>query len=410
MTDYNHARCETDDNDEEYSNDPQTSLIINFDHEEYSHALQQMLKRAGVNLPTGSAQGNESLVVNKLRRPLSHTALNVANDSTATNADNSNPNSGSGYTIPASSSLISTMQLVNCQIKDINILFNNMLFPKLSYLNLSFNSIKEISPPGIALSFANVCVLDISHNRINSLDFVSSLSSLKVLRCHYNQIDSLSPLQYLNNIEELWVSNNKIDWTQFIYLSNSIQLKKIVKCANPGDEKPKLNDFLVTIIPSLHIIDQEYADKYKGGSRSITSEATSIDSGAEVCTNVQTSKVGTDVRIMITQAKAMLKRDSVVSNEDSEIIADDDRRNKAKNAQRGSLVKSPSKKSIRSETPSIKEKEKSEDNVESASSTNQPKQKNRKTDGSGTKNLATVNADLDSMLEGIKKMGSSTPG
>ncbi len=394
------------DNDDSYDDDRSSTVsIVNFNGEKCSSMFQQLLTDAGINLRINSAQGNESLVVNKLRRPLSHVGLNNVPDNDDTDANSQ------GYIIPSSSSSISTLQLINSQIKDINVLFHNILFPKLNYLNVSFNAIKDISPPAISLSFANVLLLDISHNRINSLDFVSQLTKLQCLRCHYNQIESLSPLQYLNTMEEIWVSNNKIEWTQFIFLSNATQLKKLVKYGNPGDEKSKINEFLVTIIPSLVIVDQDYADRFKNSKQSsTTNDASSVDSGVDLPNmSHQGNKVGTDVRIMITQAKAMLKRDSIASQEDMD-HNNDDRKGKGQNKnQRATLAKSPSKKSMRNESSSGKEKPYNAEDGEDISK-NPPSSTKAKAAKKGNlavgKSLASVNADLDSMLEGIKNLNS----
>jgi hypothetical protein len=398
--------------DQTYGDDEdifESAITINFNHEKCSRFLQDMLKQAGVILRGSSAQGNESLIVNKLRRPLSNAIVSGSSDNVA-------DEEATGYAIPSCSSFISSLQLVNCQIKDINILFHNMLFPKLVYLNLSFNLIKDISPPGIGLSFANISLLDISHNRISSLEFLSSLTTLKILRCHSNQIESLSPLQYLNNIEEVWVNNNKIEWTQFMFFSNSIQLKKLVKYGNPGDEKPKMNEFLLTIIPTLIFIDQEFVDRYKVSSSNKhvnSNETNSVDSGNDI----QANKISTDVRVMITQAKATLKRDFCNGNEDGEELGEDKKMRATKwNQRNGSMSKSPSKKFIRHESPAVAVVEEnnkpkpdniSEDNSKFITVKHPPKSKNRKADLSVDKNLVSINAELDSMLEGIKQMSAS---
>jgi internalin A len=84
--------------------------------------------------------------------------------------------------------------------------------------------------------------LDVSHNKVSSLDSLRDLVRLRVLRCNSNNIESIEPLSRLRDLEILWISNNNINWTDFIYVTNLNNLKHLCKSGNPSDEKLKTNE------------------------------------------------------------------------------------------------------------------------------------------------------------------------
>ncbi|RYY85791.1 hypothetical protein EON63_06840 [archaeon] len=136
--------------------------------------------------------------------------------------------------------------------------------------------------------------MDVSHNRLQSLDFVLDCMFLRVLRCHHNSIESLMPLENHSKLEEIWISNNKIDWAQFMYLQSNKELRILVKNHNPCDDKVKCNEFILNILPSLQCLDSQQ----------------SSDTGT--MSHRHTDDI--DLKVMLTQARAQLKRDHSSQN------------------------------------------------------------------------------------------------
>jgi hypothetical protein len=167
----------------------------------------------------------------------------------------------------------------NCSIADAEPVAANFL--GLTYMNLSFNSLKDLS---CIASLVGLKYLDISHNKISSLNFADQLTELVVLRCQNNRIELLESLKQCCSISELWVSNNKLTWAQFIFLSNMKQLISVVKFGNPCDDKPKFDEFLSYVAPSIRVID------------GLVINTTSGDD----------APISTDIKVMITQARAQL--------------------------------------------------------------------------------------------------------
>eukprot|EP01031_Cornospumella_fuschlensis_P044026 gene44026-53821_t len=185
-----------------------------------------------------------------------------------------------------------TLQLVNSHVKDVSLLFDTLFaFPKLMNLNLSFNSLRDVP----SLLYCNMLqIVDVSHNRLQSLDFLLDCVFLRVLRCHHNNIESLMPLENHTKLEEVWISNNKVDWTQLMYLHGCKELRILVKSHNPCDEKAKCNEFTLSLLPSLHWLD---------GQQTSDMDAFSHRHAEDV-----------DVKVMLTQARAQLKRDHSSQN------------------------------------------------------------------------------------------------
>lgn len=159
---------------------------------------------------------------------------------------------------------------------------NLSCFEEIVQLNLSFNKIEDLS--AISL-LKKLTLLDISHNKILSLEHLRDFYGIQTLRCNCNFISSLEPLSRCSSLSRLWISNNNINWVDFIFLTNLINLKCLCKSGNPCEDKSKLNDFVLSLLPSLENLD-----------------------GVVVVKNgiVSDFLKTTDGRIMITQAKAQL--------------------------------------------------------------------------------------------------------
>mgnify|MGYP000650004483 CR=1 FL=1 len=59
-------------------------------------------------------------------------------------------------------------------------------------------------------SLTSLTYLDVSHNRITSLNPLSSMRSLKTLRCNNNNLVDMEVMSRLLSLEELWLNNNQI--------------------------------------------------------------------------------------------------------------------------------------------------------------------------------------------------------
>eukprot|EP01038_Epipyxis_sp_PR26KG_P011453 gene11453-15344_t len=169
-------------------------------------------------------------------------------------------------------------------------------FVNLEYLNLSFNSLRDIQVNNISC-LKNLKLLDLSHNKITSIDFVESLSLLTVLRCHNNIIEEIIYLKNIANLRELNLSYNKIVWLEFYHLQSLKKLENLIKFCNPCDEKAKLDEFLIHIIPSLNFID---GLSVKVLNKDINNNGNAYD--------INPSENGVpksvDLKVMLTQARA----------------------------------------------------------------------------------------------------------
>lgn len=207
--------------------------------------------------------------------------------------------------VDLSSQLLATrtvcFQCMSCNVKDIIPLFQAVSFPVLSHLNLSFNQIRDFTLPETILNTisSNLMILDLSHNKINSVEGLASFQRLKILRLHHNHIETISSLQTCFNLEELWLSYNRIDWIQFTFLSKLEKLKILVKQNNPCDNKSKCNEFLINILPSIQIIDME---------KVVIKSNRDKEEGGGVENSKESQKIAVDTKVMITQAKAFLKK------------------------------------------------------------------------------------------------------
>lgn len=289
------------------------------------------------------------------------------------------------------------IQLVGNHLKDLSCLLDaHISLPYLLSLNVSFNSLRDIP----FLSCPQLTALDVSHNRLISLDFISDLTQLCTLRTQHNSIDSLQPLQWLASLQEVWVSHNKLEWSQFLHCSNS-RLTVLVKTAyGEKPEKPKLNDFLYAIIPTLQVIDgQLVADLLATGQLS--------------------GEDSVDVRVMLTQARAQTKRDVTtlpmeppetmrsttshrhkptprkqMESEDDLVLSGPDSMSSRHGHRKPRARYSDSEVNTPDEHDELSSKKKP---VQSASGKRKGTESNKQ-----LKTLAELNVDLDSVLEGVQ--------
>lgn len=154
----------------------------------------------------------------------------------------------------------------------------------LLYLNISFNALRTIPPCLDELK--SLEHLDVSHNKLENLDFIEPLQSLKVLRANSNRLTSILPVSFASTtLEELWISENKVDWLEFTFLRDCKRLRILVKRNNPCDSKVKLQDFLLHSLPTLQILD----DKLLGEA-----DFASVAAGKGLVTSVDATDEETD--------------------------------------------------------------------------------------------------------------------
>lgn len=154
----------------------------------------------------------------------------------------------------------------------------------LLYLNISFNALRTV-PPCLD-DLKSLEHLDVSHNKLENLDFIEPLQSLKVLRANSNRLTSILPVSFaFATLEELWISENKVDWLEFTFLRDCKRLRILVKRNNPCDSKVKLQDFLLHSLPTLQILD----DKLLGEA-----DFASVAAGKGLATSVDATDDETD--------------------------------------------------------------------------------------------------------------------
>ena len=90
----------------------------------------------------------------------------------------------------------------------------------IEHLNISYNLLEYI--PKTILTLPRLHTLDVSNNRIVSLEHVSTIKSLKCLFAHNNFITSLDGVEFLSQLLELDLENNE--------LNSASELKEI--CTN----------------------------------------------------------------------------------------------------------------------------------------------------------------------------------
>jgi len=156
-------------------------------------------------------------------------------------------------------------------------------FLMLNTVNVSFNNLKELDS---FACFENLLFLDISHNKITSLSFATNLSKLNVLRCQNNLIESLEEVKHMPLLKELWISNNKIQWQQYINLNSLKLLEVFIKSDKEkvSEENAKIDSFVIYLVPSIKCLD-----------------------GTPVSCGIEQAAISVDVKVMLTQARALLQ-------------------------------------------------------------------------------------------------------
>ncbi|ETL77896.1 hypothetical protein L917_21207 [Phytophthora nicotianae] len=146
--------------------------------------------------------------------------------------------------------------------------------------------------------------LDVSHNSVESLQEVATLSNLLVLKCSSNQIADLSWIAGLHCLEELWIRGNRIESAQLAHLQQLTSLQTLVIHPNPCTERGDYILAILKVLPWLQRVDTvSITEELREEARHIE-EREDLDSGATDCSLFSLSERSDDPR----------------SNEDSEDI------------------------------------------------------------------------------------------
>ena len=100
---------------------------------------------------------------------------------------------------------LTALTIAQCELSDISPLANAS---KLEYLDLSYNSIRNVSPIG---SLPVLNALYLAHNALTDVTDLSGLSSLETLDVSYNSLTTISPLTNNTALKNLNASNNLIE-------------------------------------------------------------------------------------------------------------------------------------------------------------------------------------------------------
>jgi hypothetical protein len=158
-------------------------------------------------------------------------------------------------------------------------------------LSISFNGIANL---GTLACLSKLQHVDLSHNKISDLEGLRDMLCLRTVRCNNNQISSIDPLRALGTLEELWISSNNIAWESMIHLQTLGNLKCIVMYNNPLEKKPKIEEFIRALCPTLELVNGVSFSQNGNGFLSTP-----------------------DGRVMVTQARAQLtsmQREDIVAH------------------------------------------------------------------------------------------------
>jgi len=133
---------------------------------------------------------------------------------------------------------VTGLSCYDCEIKDLNRIIEPLKdLRNLSWLNLSYNKISELS--GLK-DLSNLRELSLWDNQISELSALKDLSNLRELDLSYNQIRELSGLKDLRNLSTLDLSGNKI--RELSGLKDLSLLSKLYLSGNKISELSGLKD------------------------------------------------------------------------------------------------------------------------------------------------------------------------
>ena len=114
---------------------------------------------------------------------------------------------------------LTSLTIAQCDLSDISPLSNAQ---KLEYLDLSYNSIRNVGPIG---SLPSLKTLHMAHNALTDLSDLTGLSALEVLNVSYNSLTTLAPICLNTSLKEIQAGNNQL--TTVGALNNLPALQKL---------------------------------------------------------------------------------------------------------------------------------------------------------------------------------------
>lgn len=103
------------------------------------------------------------------------------------------------------------------------------MYPKMKVLILADNKIDDISP---LAKLPELEYLELFMNQISDLSPLSTLTQLKDVNLTYNEIADLTPLYSLTQLERLWISENPVSEEQIAALREALPNTEIVTGIN----------------------------------------------------------------------------------------------------------------------------------------------------------------------------------
>ncbi|DBB11172.1 TPA: hypothetical protein ACH3X3_006625 [Trebouxia sp. C0006] len=127
--------------------------------------------------------------------------------------------------------------------------------PNVVNVNVSFNKLATLD--GVQM-LSQLQLLDLSHNKVKSLKPLSSLAGLQVLKASHNKITQLASLATCTSLRELWLQHNQIaSHSQLLSLATLPSLAVLFLAPNPVCDSLKDNHRAAAIsaISSLQVLD-----------------------------------------------------------------------------------------------------------------------------------------------------------
>lgn len=128
------------------------------------------------------------------------------------------------------------------------------LLPNLRRLCLDSSSIVSIRDLGTSLR--SVTYLSLNDCRLNELDGIAALATLKELSIRHNSITDVAPLAMLEYLESVDLHGNRIADLAFAdALSSCPNFTKLCLTKNPIERAPRYRAVVVGLIPALRVLD-----------------------------------------------------------------------------------------------------------------------------------------------------------
>ncbi|KAL0042853.1 hypothetical protein WJX79_001571 [Trebouxia sp. C0005] len=182
-------------------------------------------------------------------------------------------------------------------------------------VNVSFN--KLVSLDGVQL-LSQLQLLDVSHNKVKSLKPLSSLTGLQVLKASHNKITQLASLAACTSLRELWLQHNQIaSHSQLLSLTTMSSLAVLFLAPNPVCDSLKEDYRAATVsaIPSLQVLDgQAVSEADRTAATAYSTQQAQMPSAASEPEQDPTLSPATSLRTGRAAAAALPSRASLPSS------------------------------------------------------------------------------------------------